>query len=236
MNKPLTGNIKAGAIQENLKDYLNSGGYQALKKTLNELDPQKVTSIVKDSNLKGRGGAGFPTGMKWGFVPIDENPPKQKYLVVNADEMEPGTFKDRLIMERNPHLLIESTIISAYAIGASTAYVFIRWAYKKGINLIQKAINQAYNTGYLGKNILSSGFDLDIYIHISVGRYMCGEETGLLNALEGKRANPRFKPPYPQVSGLFGKPTVVNNVERSEERRVGKECVSECRSRWSPYH
>jgi NADH-quinone oxidoreductase subunit F len=133
--------------------------------------------------------------------------------VANADEMEPGTFKDRLIMERNPHLLIEGMILSAYAIQATTAYIFIRWAYKQSATLLEIAIKQSYEAGYLGKNIFNSGFDLDIFIHISVGRYMCGEETGLLNALEGKRANPRFKPPYPQASGLFGKPTVVNNVE-----------------------
>lgn len=213
MDRPLTGNIESGDPQIELKGYEKTGGYEALKKALKGYQPEEVISAVKESDLKGRGGAGFPTGMKWGFVPMGEEAPAQKYLVTNADEMEPGTFKDRLIMERNPHLLIEGMILSAYAIQATTAYIFIRWAYKQSAALLEKAIKQAYEAGYLGKNILNSGFDLDIFIHISVGRYMCGEETGLLNALEGKRANPRFKPPYPQASGLFGKPTVVNNVE-----------------------
>lgn len=144
---------------------------------------------------------------------MGEDAPNQKYLICNADEMEPGTFKDRLLLEGDPHQIIEGMIISAYAIQAKVSYVFLRWAYKTSSKRIQKAINEAYEEGYLGKNILNSGFTLDMYIHTSVGRYMCGEETGLLNALEGKRANPRAKPPFPQVSGLFGKPTIVNNVE-----------------------
>jgi len=209
----LTGNIQKGDPQIERKGYEKTGGYEALRKALKEYQPHQVTSAVRDSNLKGRGGAGFPTGMKWGFIPMGEEAPRQKYLVVNADEMEPGTFKDRLIMERNPHLLIESIILSGYAIQASKAYIFIRWAYKTSARLLEKATDEAYRAGYLGEDILHSGFSLDIYLHISVGRYMCGEETGLLNALEGKRANPRFKPPYPQASGLFGQPTAVNNVE-----------------------
>jgi NADH-quinone oxidoreductase subunit F len=213
MDKPLTKNIQKGDPQIERKGYEKTGGYEALRKALKEYQPHQVTSAVRDSNLKGRGGAGFPTGMKWGFIPMGEEAPRQKYLVVNADEMEPGTFKDRLIMERNPHLLIESIILSAYAIEASKAYIFIRWAYKTSARLLSRAIDEACRAGYLGEDILHSGFSLDIYLHISVGRYMCGEETGLLNALEGKRANPRFKPPYPQASGLFGQPTVVNNVE-----------------------
>lgn len=209
----MTGNIQKGDPQIERKGYEKTGGYEALRKALKEYQPHQVTSAVRDSNLKGRGGAGFPTGMKWGFIPMGEEAPRQKYLVVNADEMEPGTFKDRLIMERNPHLLIESIILSGYAIQASKAYIFIRWAYKTSARLLEKATDEAYRAGYLGEDILHSGFSLDIYLHISVGRYMCGEETGLLNALEGKRANPRFKPPYPQASGLFGQPTAVNNVE-----------------------
>ena len=136
-----------------------------------------------------------------------------KYLIANADEMEPGTFKDRLLLEGNPHQLIEGMIVSAFAIQASHSYIFLRWAYKKAARLIRQTIDEAYAAGYLGKNILGSGFDLDMHLHTGVGRYMCGEETALLNALEGKRATPRTKPPFPQVSGLFGKPTIVNNVE-----------------------
>jgi NADH-quinone oxidoreductase subunit F len=166
---------------------------------------------VKESNLRGRGGAGFSTGLKWSFVPLDA--PKPKYLVANADEMEPGTFKDRILLEQTPHQLIEGMIVSAYAIQADQSYVFLRWAYKEAAKAITQAIQEAYEAGYLGKNILGSGFDLDMHLHTGVGRYMCGEETALLNSLEGKRATPRAKPPFPQVSGLFGRPTIVNNVE-----------------------
>ncbi len=195
-----------------LNAYEKTGGYSVLEKIF-AMDPEEVTEIVKDSNLKGRGGAGFNTGMKWGFVPMGDNAPKTKYLIANADEMEPGTFKDRLLLEGNPHQLIEGMIISAYAIQANTGYVFLRWAYKKAGHLINKALKEAYEAGYLGEKILGSSYSLEIHIHTSVGRYMCGEETGLLNALEGKRATPRDKPPFPQASGLFGKPTIVNNVE-----------------------
>ena len=196
-----------------LKAYERVGGYEALRSALKNIEPEEVTEEVKASNLKGRGGAGFGTGMKWSFVPMGEEAPAEKYLIANADEMEPGTFKDRLLLEGNPHQLIEGMILAAYAIGARTSYVFLRWAYKTATRTIRKAIDEAYEAGYLGENIFGSGFDLEVRIHTSVGRYMCGEETGLLNALEGKRATPRAKPPYPQVSGLFGKPTIVNNVE-----------------------
>jgi NADH-quinone oxidoreductase subunit F len=151
--------------------------------------------------------------VKWSLVPVDNDKSKPKYLVCNADEMEPGTFKDRYLLEGNPHQLIEGMIISAYAIQAQKAYIFLRWAYKKAEAALHKAIDEAYKAGYLGKNILGSGFDLDLYVHSSAGRYICGEETALLNSLEGKRAIPRTKPPFPAISGLFGKPTVVNNVE-----------------------
>lgn len=213
MHKPLTGNIRDDDSQLELKGYQATGGYKAVEKALKEMSPEDVTSEVKDSGLRGRGGAGFPTGMKWGFVPMGDNAPEIKYLVANADEMEPGTFKDRLLMEKNPHLLIEALIVSAYALQASQAYIFLRWAYKTSEKLLRKAISEAREAGYLGRNILDSGFDLQIDVHISVGRYMSGEETALINSLEGKRANPRFKPPFPQAVGLFGKPTVVNNVE-----------------------
>lgn len=178
-----------------------------------KMEPEEITEMVKNSNLKGRGGAGFGTGMKWGFVPMGEKAPPHKYLVANADEMEPGTFKDRLLLEGNPHQLIEGMIVSSYAIQADVAYVFLRWAYRTAAKTITQAIKEAYEAGYLGENISGSGYHLEMHLHTSVGRYMCGEETGLLNALEGKRATPRAKPPYPQLSGLFGKPTIVNNVE-----------------------
>jgi NADH-quinone oxidoreductase subunit F len=177
------------------------------------MTPDEVTETVKKSDLKGRGGAGFPTGIKWSFVPMGEDAPRPKYLVVNADEMEPGTFKDRLLLEGDPHQLIEGAIISAYAIQADVGYIFLRWAYKEAERKLRKAVAEAYEAGYLGKNILGSGFDFELHLHVSAGRYMCGEETGLLNSLEGKRATPRAKPPFPQISGLWGQPTIVNNVE-----------------------
>ena len=193
--------------------YEANDGYQSLHKIAAGMSAADVLETIKSSGLKGRGGAGFPTGLKWSFVPQGESSPQQKYLVVNADEMEPGTFKDRLLMEGDPHLLLEGMIISAYAIGASKAYIFLRGEYHGSVKTLKKAIAEAYEKGYLGSNILGTGYDLDIILHTSAGRYICGEETALLNALEGKRANPRAKPPFPQVSGLWGKPTIVNNVE-----------------------
>jgi NADH-quinone oxidoreductase subunit F len=213
MERPLTKHILPGSSPLSLKEYLHTGGYVGTKRALKEMVPAEVTSLVKTSNLLGRGGAGFPTGVKWSLVPMDDVSPKPKYLVCNADEMEPGTFKDRYLLEGNPHQLISGMIISAYAIQAQKAYIFLRWAYKKAEAELRKAISEAYEAGYLGKNILGSGFDLDIYVHSSAGRYICGEETALLNSLEGKRAVPRTKPPFPAISGLFGRPTVVNNVE-----------------------
>ena len=209
----MTRHIVTGSPPLNLKDYRKSGGYEGTIRVLKEMSPADVTSLVKASNLLGRGGAGFPTGVKWSLVPMDAGSPKPKYLVCNADEMEPGTFKDRYLLEGNPHQLIDGMIISAYAIQAEKAYIFLRWAYKKAEAGLRKALEEAYASGFLGKNILGSGFTLDISIHVSAGRYICGEETALLNSLEGKRAIPRSKPPFPAISGLFGKPTVVNNVE-----------------------
>jgi NADH-quinone oxidoreductase subunit F len=213
MEKPLTQHIREDREPLSLKEYEKVGGYQSVRKALKELDPQKVTQLVKDSNLKGRGGAGFPTGMKWGFLPPADKSQHPRYLCANADEMEPGTFKDRLLMEGSPHQLVEAMITSSFAIQADVAFIFLRWAYKQSARAIERAISEAYDAGYLGKDILGSGFSLELHLHTSAGRYMCGEETGLLNALEGKRATPRAKPPFPQVSGLFGKPTIVNNVE-----------------------
>ncbi len=213
MEKPLTKNIRDSQEPFDLKQYEKAGGYQAVRKALKEFEPGEVTELVKEANLKGRGGAGFNTGMKWGFVPLGEDAPRPKYLIANADEMEPGTFKDRLLMEGDPHQLIEGMILAAYAIQAEVAYIFIRWAYKLSQKRLMQAIAEAYDAGYLGKHILGSKFSLEMHIHVSAGRYMCGEETGLLNALEGKRATPRAKPPFPQLSGLWGKPTIVQNVE-----------------------
>ncbi|MEZ4862701.1 MAG: NADH-quinone oxidoreductase subunit NuoF [Caldilineaceae bacterium] len=211
--RPLTQNIHLDAEPPDRRGYEKAGGYQALRKAIQQMTPAAVMQVVKDSNLRGRGGAGFPTGQKWSFVPMGADVPRPKYLVVNADEMEPGTFKDRLLLEGNPHQVIEGALVAAYAIQADVAYIFLRWAYRRVAHLLERAIADAYSAGYLGQNILGSGWHLDMHLHISAGRYMCGEETGLLNALEGKRATPRAKPPFPQVSGLFGKPTIVNNVE-----------------------
>ncbi len=212
MERPLTKNIRPGQAPLSLREYEQAGGYQAMRKAL-AMPPQEVQNIVKASNLRGRGGAGFPTGAKWSFVPMGKDARRPKYFVVNADEMEPGTFKDRLLLEGDPHQIIEGVIVSAYAIEAEKAFIFIRWAYKDAVRLLRTAIAEAYAKSYLGKNILGSGYDLDLRIHGSAGRYICGEETALLTALEGKRATPRAKPPFPQVSGLFGQPTIVNNVE-----------------------
>ncbi|HEY3373128.1 MAG TPA: NADH-quinone oxidoreductase subunit NuoF [Prolixibacteraceae bacterium] len=212
MERPLTEHITPGTALT-LEQYLKVGGYAGVQKALKEMAPADIVSLIKTSNLLGRGGAGFPTGLKWSFVPMGENAPRQKYLICNADEMEPGTFKDRYLMEGNPHQLIAGMILTAYAIQAEKAYIFLRWAYKKSELVLRNAIAEAYQAGYLGKNIMGTGFDLDLYIHTSAGRYICGEETALINSLEGKRGIPRAKPPFPAVSGLFGKPTVVNNVE-----------------------
>ncbi len=190
--------------------YLRLGGYSALKKAL-IMSPADVTAEVKSSGLRGRGGAGFPTGVKWGFVPRGAETPK--YLICNADESEPGTFKDREIIHVDPHMLIEGMIISAYAIGANAAYIYIRGEFAAEAKMLQQAIDEAYRKKYLGRNILKTGFDLDIHVHRGAGAYICGEETALIESIEGKRGQPRLKPPFPAVVGVFGCPTVVNNVE-----------------------
>lgn len=212
MEKVLTKNIRPDLSFVDAKSYEASGGYEGLRKALS-MTPAEVMDVVKKSNLRGRGGAGFPTGMKWSFVPTGPDTPRPRYLVANADEMEPGTFKDRLLMEGDPHQLVEGMITAGYAIQADVAYIFLRGEYVLSAERLGQAIAEAYANNYLGKNILHSDFSMDLHVHMSGGRYMCGEETGLLNALEGKRANPRTKPPFPQVSGLFGKPTIVQNVE-----------------------
>jgi NADH-quinone oxidoreductase subunit F len=213
VERPLTENILPGREPMNVAECEKAGGYRSVRKVLKEMAPKDVQEVVEKSNLRGRGGAGFPTGQKWSFVPMGEDAPRPRYIVVNADEMEPGTFKDRFLIEGNPHGLIEAVIVAAYAVQADTGYIFLRWAYKVAAERLRKAIAEAYEKNYLGKDILGFGYSFNLYLHVSAGRYICGEETALLNALEGKRAIPRSKPPYPQVSGLWGKPTVVNNVE-----------------------
>jgi NADH-quinone oxidoreductase subunit F len=210
VEKPLTKNIGGPT---DLKTYERSGGYQALRKALQNMTPAQIVGQVKESNLRGRGGAGFSTGTKWSLVPSGDDSPRPKYLVANADEMEPGTFKDRLLMEGDPHQLIEGMIVAGYATGSDVGYIFIRGEYTTSARMLRKAIAEAYAANYLGKNILGSSYSLEMVVHVSAGRYMCGEETGLLNALEGKRANPRSKPPYPPSAGIWGKPTTINNVE-----------------------
>jgi NADH-quinone oxidoreductase subunit F len=212
MEKPLTGNFRSDKEAVSLAEYEHAGGYQGLRKAL-RMAPAEVTELVKRSNLRGRGGAGFPTAMKWSFVPDGTDSPHPKYIVANADEMEPGTFKDRALMELDPHQLIEGMIVAAYAIGADIGYIFLRGEYEHSGDCLSQAIAEAEECNYLGRNILGSDYSLEIHLHFSAGRYICGEETALLNALEGKRAHPRTKPPFPQVSGLWGKPTIVQNVE-----------------------
>ena len=185
-------------------------GYQSLKKAFG-MKPDAIIEEMKVSNMRGRGGAGFPTGVKWGFIPKQSNKPK--YLVCNADESEPGTFKDRDIMRYTPHLLLEGMVIGGFAIGANTGYIYIRGEYTREAKLLDAAIEEAYQAGFLGKNILGSGFNFDLTVHRGAGAYICGEETGLLNSLEGKRGEPRVKPPFPANSGAFAGPTIVNNVE-----------------------
>src|SRR5512138_2286263 len=193
-----------------LESYVRRGGYQALRKALGMTQAQ-VIDAVKASGLRGRGGAGFPTGMKWQFVPKDS--PKPKYICCNADESEPGTFKDHVIMERYPHLLLEGCAIGCYAIGAKVAYIYIRGEFYHVQEVLEFAVQEAYAKGYLGKNIFGSGFDCEIFIHRGAGAYEAGEESALLESLEGKRAQPRLRPPFPAVVGLYGCPTAINNVE-----------------------
>jgi NADH-quinone oxidoreductase subunit F len=210
---PLTAGIRPHGEAISLREYEEMGGYQALRTVLREMSPSEVIEVVKDSGLRGRGGAGFPTGMKWGFVPKRNGDTGRRYLVANGDEMEPGTFKDRLLMEGNPHQLLEGVLIASYAMEADFGYVFIRWAYRDAFQRLRRAAEVAHEAGYLGRNILGTGFNLEFHVHVSAGRYMCGEETALLTSLQGGRANPRSKPPFPPVAGLYGKPSVVQNIE-----------------------
>ena len=193
-----------------IETYLERGGYQALAKALEEYQPADLVTMVKESGLRGRGGAGFPAGAKWGFLPPDVYP---RYMVCNADEGEPGTFKDRVLIEHDPHGLIEGIAISCYACEAEVAFIYIRGEYEFGAQRLERAIEQAYERGYLGKDILGSGYNLDMVVHRGAGAYICGEETALLSSLEGDRGHPKLKPPFPASEGVYRKPTIVNNVE-----------------------
>ena len=197
--------------QYKIDTYIKNGGYRALPKALKEYSPDDLIEMVKKSGLRGRGGAGFPAGLKWSFVPKDS--PKPKFLLCNADEGEPGTFKDRWLIEKDPHQLIEGIIISSYAIGAHRSFIYIRGEFAFGAERLENAINEAYQKGYLGANILGSGFDLDLEVYRGGGAYICGEETSLMESIEGNRGNPRLKPPFPASVGVYKNPTVINNVE-----------------------
>lgn len=192
-----------------LKGYQSFGGYKTLEKAFGK-KPEEIVQLVKDSGLRGRGGAGFPTGVKWGFLPNNSEP---RYLLCNADEGEPGTFKDRLIMEKAPHQLIEGMLISAWGIQSHKSYIYIRGEYQNCINIVEQALKEAYSAGYLGKNIGGTGFQHDMDVYIGAGAYICGEETGMISSLEGKKGQPKLKPPFPAVKGYLDKPTIVNNVE-----------------------
>jgi len=190
--------------------YIERGGYRALARALKEFQPQELVNLVRESGLRGRGGAGFPAGVKWSFLPKGVYP---RYLVCNADEGEPGTFKDRVLIEHDPHGLIEGIVISSYACEVEHAFIYIRGEYAFGAERLEKAIAQAYQRGYLGRNILGSGYNLELTVHRGAGSYVCGEETGLLTSLEGDRGHPKLKPPFPASQGLYRKPTIINNVE-----------------------
>jgi NADH-quinone oxidoreductase subunit F len=211
--RPLTAAFRADGRPAGIADYEAAGGYEALRTALRELAPAEVTKLVSDSGLRGRGGAGYATGRKWSFVPLGDDAPPVKYVVCNGDEMEPGSFKDRFLIEGDPHLLIEGMILACYAIQATTGYIFLRAQYDKPYALLTQAIAEAKARGYLGEHILGSEFSLEIHLHVSIGRYMCGEASGMLNALQSDRPNPRWRPPHMASAGLWSRPTVVNNVE-----------------------
>ena len=210
MEKILLRNIEA-QDSHTLTVYQSRGGYRGLQLVMKEWTPEKVIEEISASGLRGRGGAGFPTGRKWSFVPKDS--PKPKYLVCNADESEPGTFKDRVLIEKDPHAIIEGTILASYAIQSHLSFIYIRGEFAFGAKVLEKALEEARQAGYIGKNILESGYDLELIIHRGAGAYICGEETAMLSSLEGKKGWPKLKPPFPATHGLFGCPTVVNNVE-----------------------
>lgn len=210
---PLTWRLRKDQKTISFKEYTNKNGYYSAKKAITKMSPDEIIELIKNSELKGRGGAGFLTGVKWSLMPKKDNYQSIRYLICNADEMEPGTYKDRLLMEQIPHLLIEGMIISGYALQAYKSYIFLRGEYIIAEKILKKAIFEAKKNKIIGKNIFGSEFNFEIFLHTGAGRYICGEETALINSLEGKRANPRSKPPFPAVSGLWGKPTCINNVE-----------------------
>jgi len=210
---PVTKVLTAGIGELDMRGidaYRERGGYRQWERTLRELQPVDVLKIAEASGLRGRGGAGFPTGRKWSFLPSDKNP---RYLVCNCDEAEPGTFKDHMLLEETPHLVLEGMLIGAYGIASHHAFIYIRGEFKRGYEIFCNALEEARKAGYVGNNILGGGYDLEITVHRGAGAYICGEETALLNSLEGKRGEPRLKPPFPAVEGLYQKPTIVNNVE-----------------------
>lgn len=209
---PLTWRLREDKQPVWLAEYRNKNGYAGAEKALTSMAPDEIVALVKDSGLKGRGGAGFSTGLKWSLMPKDESM-NIRYLLCNADEMEPGTYKDRLLMEQLPHQLIEGMLISAFALKAYRGYIFLRGEYVEAAATLRRAIEEAKAAGLLGENICGSGFNLELFVHTGAGRYICGEETALINSLEGRRANPRSKPPFPASAGVWGKPTCVNNVE-----------------------
>jgi NADH-quinone oxidoreductase subunit F len=202
-------NVGVPDVQQ-LQVYKGRGGYQAVEKALRSMAPADVLKVVTDSKLRGRGGAGFPCGQKWSFLPPNRT---TTYMCVNADESEPGTFNNRILMEQDPHQVLEGIIIGCFATKASTAYIYIRYEFVQAFGILERAIGEAYSAGYLGENILGTGFNLNVYLHRGAGAYICGEETGLIESLEGKRAWPRIKPPFPAIEGAFRQPTVVNNIE-----------------------
>ena len=204
-------NLRDSSYDGSIEAYLARGGYQAIAKVLREHRPPEIVEMVKRSGLRGRGGAGFPAGVKWGFIPQDRGVPK--YILCNADEGEPGTFKDRQLLERDPHQVIEGIIISSFAIGGETSYIYLRGEFLEAATILDRALQEAYARGFLGKNILGTDFNLDVYVHRGAGAYICGEETALIESLEGKRGEPRIRPPFPAVKGLYQCPTAVNNVE-----------------------
>jgi len=210
---PVTKVLTAGIGEADLRDidvYRKRGGYKQLERAFKTMKPADVLEAADKSGLRGRGGAGFPTGRKWSFLPANDKP---RYLVCNCDEAEPGTFKDHMLLEETPHLVLEGILLGAYGIGSHHAYIYIRGEFKRGAQIFNEAIEQARKAGFVGKNLFGSGYDLEVTVHRGAGAYICGEETALLNSLEGKRGEPRLKPPFPAVAGLYGMPTVVNNVE-----------------------
>ena len=212
-DRPLTRAMRADGLPATIDDYIAAGGYEGLRRALEGLRPPEVTTMVTESGLRGRGGAGYSTGRKWSTMPLGADAPHPKYIVCNGDEMEPGSFKDRFLLERNPHLLLEGMLLAGFATESDEGYIFLRQQYDTAVVAIEHAIAEARERGYLGKDVLGSGFPFDIELHVSIGRYICGEASAMLNALESQRANPRARPPHMTGAGLFSRPTVVNNVE-----------------------